>query len=103
MLHAIKTRTLRLYNKDLLRYFYLNRSYILCTHSIVSMFIQVGGVGCAEYDLLADHVGGQVTKLIYLSIMTRLIWVGVEYGFLPQTVGAQVKQANLFCDEPNLF
>ena len=103
MLHAIKTRTLRLYNKDLLRYFYLNRSYILCTHSIVSMFIQVGGVGYAEYDLLADHVGGQVTKPIYLSIMTRLIWVGVEYGFLPQTVGAQVKQANLFCDEPNLF
>jgi hypothetical protein len=37
------------------------------------MFIQVGGVGCAEYDLLDDHVGGQVTKLIYLSIMTRLI------------------------------
>jgi len=53
---------------------------ILCTHSIVSMFIQVGVVGGTEYDLLVDPVGGQVTKLIY-SIMTRLIWVEAQTHF----------------------
>ena len=68
----------------------------------VSMFIQVGGLGGVEYDLLAKPVGGQVTKLIYLPIMTNLC--RSEYGFLvSQNVGTPVSQSNLFCDETICF
>jgi hypothetical protein len=67
------------------------------------MFIQVGRVGNAQDDLLVEPVGGQVTKLLCSSVMTRIIWVGEEYGSFPQPVGAQLKEAYLFCEETNLF
>jgi len=67
------------------------------------MFIQVGRVGDTQDDLLVEPVGGEVTKLLCSSVMTRIIWVGEEYGFFPQPVGAQLKETNLFCDETNPF
>ena len=60
-------------------------------------------MGNSQDDLLVEPVGGQVTKLLCSSVMTRIIWVGEEYGSFPQPVGAQIKEANLFCEETNLF
>jgi hypothetical protein len=53
-------------------------------------------VGDAQDDLLIEPVGGEVTKLLCSSVMTRIIWVVEEYGSFPQPVGAQFKDLIYF-------